>query len=90
MTRDCGHSTGDGQRLRTQYRRWSETADTVQEMTRDCRHDTGAKQILVQAVWLWRTDMMRHSGMYRRAATGRHAERTGRSRHSATCWPQIL
>ncbi|CAI9552383.1 unnamed protein product [Staurois parvus] len=45
MTRDCRHSTGDDQRLRTQYRRWSETADstgddqrlqTVQEMTRDC------------------------------------------------------
>ncbi|CAI9552755.1 unnamed protein product [Staurois parvus] len=31
MTRDCGHST----------RRWSETADTVQEMTRDCGHSTG-------------------------------------------------
>ncbi|CAI9558262.1 unnamed protein product, partial [Staurois parvus] len=31
MTRDCGHSTGDDQRLRTQYRRW----------TRDCRHSTG-------------------------------------------------
>ncbi|CAI9563893.1 unnamed protein product, partial [Staurois parvus] len=39
---DCGHSTGDGQRLRTQYRRDDrETADTVQEMTRDCRHSTG-------------------------------------------------
>ncbi|CAI9563517.1 unnamed protein product, partial [Staurois parvus] len=37
MTRDCGHSTGDDQRLRTQYRRWPETADTVQEMARDCR-----------------------------------------------------
>ncbi|CAI9559880.1 unnamed protein product [Staurois parvus] len=31
MTRDCGHSTGDDQRLRTQYRRW----------TRDCGHSTG-------------------------------------------------
>ncbi|CAI9566563.1 unnamed protein product, partial [Staurois parvus] len=30
MTRDCGHSTGDDQRLRT-----------VQEMTRDCGHSTG-------------------------------------------------
>ncbi|CAI9624194.1 unnamed protein product [Staurois parvus] len=30
MTRDCGHSTGDDQRLRT-----------VQEMTRDCGHRTG-------------------------------------------------
>ncbi|CAI9561407.1 unnamed protein product [Staurois parvus] len=27
MTRDCGHSTGDDQRLRTQYRRCPETAD---------------------------------------------------------------
>ncbi|CAI9569059.1 unnamed protein product [Staurois parvus] len=41
MARDCRHSTGDGQRLRTQYRRWPETADTVQEMTRDCGHRTG-------------------------------------------------
>ncbi|CAI9584641.1 unnamed protein product [Staurois parvus] len=32
MTRDCGHSTGDDQRLWTQYRRWPEIADTVQEM----------------------------------------------------------
>ncbi|CAI9589957.1 unnamed protein product, partial [Staurois parvus] len=48
MTRDCGHSTGDDQRLQTQYRRWSETTDIVQEMTadtllemtRDCRHIT--------------------------------------------------
>ncbi|CAI9591874.1 unnamed protein product, partial [Staurois parvus] len=31
MTRDCGHSTGDDQRLRTQYRRWA----------RDCGHSTG-------------------------------------------------
>ncbi|CAI9592190.1 unnamed protein product [Staurois parvus] len=30
MTRDCGHSTGDDQRLRT-----------VQEMTRYCGHSTG-------------------------------------------------
>ncbi|CAI9595104.1 unnamed protein product [Staurois parvus] len=46
MTRDCGHSTGDDQRLptryrddlrlRTQYRGWPETADIVQGMTRDC------------------------------------------------------
>ncbi|CAI9574583.1 unnamed protein product [Staurois parvus] len=34
MTRDCGHSTGDDQRLRT-----------VQEMTRDCGH-TGDDQRL--------------------------------------------
>ncbi|CAI9539348.1 unnamed protein product [Staurois parvus] len=37
MTRDCGHSTGDDQRLRT---------DTVQEMTRDCGHSTGDDQRL--------------------------------------------
>ncbi|CAI9597924.1 unnamed protein product, partial [Staurois parvus] len=47
MTRDCGHSTGDDQRLRTvqemtrdcgQYR--SMTRDCGQEMTRDCGHST--------------------------------------------------
>ncbi|CAI9573253.1 unnamed protein product [Staurois parvus] len=56
MTRNCGHSTGDGQRLQTQYRRWPETADkyrrwpetadTVQEMTRDYGHSTGDDQKL--------------------------------------------
>ncbi|CAI9538711.1 unnamed protein product [Staurois parvus] len=46
MTRDCRHSTGDDQRLRTQYRGRPETADTVQEMTRDCRHSTGDDQRL--------------------------------------------
>ncbi|CAI9622535.1 unnamed protein product [Staurois parvus] len=46
MIRDCGHSTGDDQRLQTQYRRRSETADTVQEMTRDCGHSTGDDQRL--------------------------------------------
>ncbi|CAI9584947.1 unnamed protein product, partial [Staurois parvus] len=46
MTRDCGHSTGDDQRLRTQYRRGPETADIVQEMTRDCGHSTGDDQRL--------------------------------------------
>ncbi|CAI9613634.1 unnamed protein product, partial [Staurois parvus] len=35
MTRDCGHSTGNDQRL------W-----TVQEMTRDCGHSTGDDQRL--------------------------------------------
>ncbi|CAI9613796.1 unnamed protein product [Staurois parvus] len=35
MTRDCGHSTGDDQRLQT-----------VQEMTRDCGHGTGDDQRL--------------------------------------------
>ncbi|CAI9583087.1 unnamed protein product, partial [Staurois parvus] len=38
---DCRHSTGEDQRLRTQYRRRPETADTVQEKTRDCGHSTG-------------------------------------------------
>ncbi|CAI9543340.1 unnamed protein product [Staurois parvus] len=46
MVRDCRHSTGDGQRLQTQYMRRSETADTVQEMVRDCRHSTGDGQRL--------------------------------------------
>ncbi|CAI9591600.1 unnamed protein product [Staurois parvus] len=36
MTRDCGHSTGDDQRLRT----------TVQGMARDCRHGAGNDQRL--------------------------------------------
>ncbi|CAI9554117.1 unnamed protein product [Staurois parvus] len=36
MTRDCGHSTGNG----------PETADTVQGMTRDCGHSTGDDQRL--------------------------------------------
>ncbi|CAI9606403.1 unnamed protein product [Staurois parvus] len=46
MTRDCRHSTGDDQRLRTYYRRRPETADTVQEMTRNCGHSTGDDQKL--------------------------------------------
>ncbi|CAI9542416.1 unnamed protein product [Staurois parvus] len=51
MTRDCGHGTGDDQRLRTRcrddqrlrtrYRDDQRTADTVQEMTRDCGHVQG-------------------------------------------------
>ncbi|CAI9566402.1 unnamed protein product, partial [Staurois parvus] len=36
MTGDCGHSTGDDQRLRTQYR----------VMTGDCGHSTGDDQRL--------------------------------------------
>ncbi|CAI9535169.1 unnamed protein product, partial [Staurois parvus] len=39
MVRDCRHTTGDSQRLQTWYRRWSETADIVQETVRDCRHN---------------------------------------------------
>ncbi|CAI9586013.1 unnamed protein product [Staurois parvus] len=35
LTRDCGHSTGDDQRL-----------DIVQELTRDCGHSTGDDQRL--------------------------------------------
>ncbi|CAI9596701.1 unnamed protein product [Staurois parvus] len=46
MTRDCGHSTGDDRRLRTQYRERPETADTVQGTTRDCGHSTGNDQRL--------------------------------------------
>ncbi|CAI9580249.1 unnamed protein product, partial [Staurois parvus] len=37
MTRDCGHSTGDDQRLRTVQ---GMTRDCGQEMTRDCGHST--------------------------------------------------
>ncbi|CAI9545935.1 unnamed protein product [Staurois parvus] len=44
MIRDCRHTTGDGQRLQTHYRRWSETADTLHEMVRDFRHTTGDGQ----------------------------------------------
>ncbi|CAI9600556.1 unnamed protein product [Staurois parvus] len=44
MTRDCGHSTGDDQRLRTQYRGTGD-ADTVQGMTRDCGHSTGDQRL---------------------------------------------
>ncbi|CAI9608148.1 unnamed protein product, partial [Staurois parvus] len=40
MVRDCGHSTGDGQRLQTYYRRQLETAVILQETFRDCRHGT--------------------------------------------------
>ncbi|CAI9541555.1 unnamed protein product [Staurois parvus] len=46
MTRDCGHGTGDVQRLRTWYRRCPGTADAVQEMTRDCGRGTGDDQRL--------------------------------------------
>ncbi|CAI9575905.1 unnamed protein product, partial [Staurois parvus] len=39
MVRDCRHDTGDGERLQTWYRRWSETADMIQEMVKICtRH----------------------------------------------------
>ncbi|CAI9601688.1 unnamed protein product [Staurois parvus] len=51
MTRDCGHSTGDDQRLRY----------ILQEMTRDCRHSTGDGQRL-QTV----QEMTRDCGQYRR------------------------
>ncbi|CAI9598446.1 unnamed protein product, partial [Staurois parvus] len=43
MTRDCRHSTGDDQRLWTQYRRWSETADSTGD---DQRLQTGDDQRL--------------------------------------------
>ncbi|CAI9593640.1 unnamed protein product [Staurois parvus] len=46
MTRDCRQSTGDDQRLRTQYRGRPETADIVQGTTRDCGHSTGDDQRL--------------------------------------------
>ncbi|CAI9593872.1 unnamed protein product, partial [Staurois parvus] len=38
MTRDCGHSTGDDQRLQDTVQEMTRDADTVQEMTRDCGH----------------------------------------------------
>ncbi|CAI9602684.1 unnamed protein product [Staurois parvus] len=41
MVRDCRHDTRDGQRLQTCYKRWSETADMIQEMVIACRHGTG-------------------------------------------------
>ncbi|CAI9608598.1 unnamed protein product [Staurois parvus] len=47
MTRDCGHSTGDDQRLRTQYRRCPETVDILQEMTRDCGHSTDDQRLRI-------------------------------------------
>ncbi|CAI9587988.1 unnamed protein product, partial [Staurois parvus] len=37
--RDCRHGTGDDQRLQTLYKRWSETADMIQEMVGVCGHD---------------------------------------------------
>ncbi|CAI9588184.1 unnamed protein product [Staurois parvus] len=46
MTRDYRHTTGDDQRLWTQYRRSPETTDIVQEMTRDCGYSTGDHQRL--------------------------------------------
>ncbi|CAI9599025.1 unnamed protein product [Staurois parvus] len=46
MTRDCGLTTEDDQRLRPYYRRCPETADILQGMTRDCRHSTGDDQRL--------------------------------------------
>ncbi|CAI9547204.1 unnamed protein product [Staurois parvus] len=61
MTRDCGHSTGDDQRLRTQYRRTPETAGIVQGMTRDCGHSTGDDQRLRTTV----QEMNRDCGQYR-------------------------
>ncbi|CAI9548957.1 unnamed protein product [Staurois parvus] len=46
MVGDCRHTTGDRQRLQTYYRRWSETADILEEMVRDSRHTTGDGQRL--------------------------------------------
>ncbi|CAI9602852.1 unnamed protein product [Staurois parvus] len=45
MTRDCEHSIGDDQRLRTVHR-MTETTDIVEGMTRDCGHSTGDDQRL--------------------------------------------
>ncbi|CAI9616762.1 unnamed protein product [Staurois parvus] len=46
MDRDCRPTTVDGQRLQTNYSRWSETTDKLQQMVRDCRHTTGDGQRL--------------------------------------------
>ncbi|CAI9559817.1 unnamed protein product [Staurois parvus] len=46
MVRDCRPTTGDGQRLQTYYRRWSETVNIVFKTVRDCRHSTGDGQRL--------------------------------------------
>ncbi|PIO24375.1 hypothetical protein AB205_0161550, partial [Aquarana catesbeiana] len=52
--------TGDGQKLGTWYRRWSETGGMVQEMVRDCKNGTGDGQR--QQTWYRRwsetTDMV--------------------------------
>ncbi|CAI9546109.1 unnamed protein product [Staurois parvus] len=40
MVRDCTHDTRDSQRLQTEYKRCSETANMIQEMVRDCRQNT--------------------------------------------------
>ncbi|CAI9576139.1 unnamed protein product [Staurois parvus] len=46
MTRDCGHSTGDDQRLQTTVQGMTKRLQTVQEMSRDCGHSTGDDQRL--------------------------------------------
>ena len=38
IIRDCGHTAGDDQKLRTYCIRLPETADILQKITRDCRH----------------------------------------------------
>ncbi|CAI9608336.1 unnamed protein product [Staurois parvus] len=53
MVRDCRHTTEDGQRLQTYYRRWSETAGILQEMVRDSRHTTGDDQRLQTRYRRW-------------------------------------
>ncbi|CAI9533470.1 unnamed protein product, partial [Staurois parvus] len=53
MVRECIHNTGDGPRLQTYYRRWSETTDILQEMVRDYRHATGDGQRLHTCYRRW-------------------------------------
>ncbi|CAI9598841.1 unnamed protein product [Staurois parvus] len=60
MNRGCGHSTGDDQRLGTQYRD-DQRLQTVQEMTRDCVHRTGDDQRMRTV-----QEMTRDCGQYRR------------------------
>ncbi|CAI9597925.1 unnamed protein product, partial [Staurois parvus] len=45
MTRDCGHSTGDDQRLRT-VQEMTRDCGQYRSMTRDCGHSTGDDQRL--------------------------------------------
>ncbi|CAI9573001.1 unnamed protein product [Staurois parvus] len=42
MTRDCGHSTGDDQRLRTQYRRFIPSVSYGAKYTVNAGHLVGS------------------------------------------------
>ncbi|CAI9536788.1 unnamed protein product [Staurois parvus] len=53
MVRDCRQDTRDGQILQTGYKRWSETANMIQEMVIDCKHDTRDGQRLQTGYKRW-------------------------------------